>query len=485
MGSSSVNATRTILFVATACLGWAARCAAVSVTGADWIVHYNFPDQSSSFSTTNADEYGIRDALVARINALQSGQTGALATYTFSGSNATVGASGTILNAIIAALDRGARIQFVVDSGVDTNGMHGGSNTLAALTRRGVNPLVLSVGPSDGGIMHHKVGIFDYGPTNRWVFSGSWNFTAAACSEQWNAAVEIRNETLFQAYRLELNELLAGRFHGDTNKSHAPDRTVFTMADSWGPCWVRFAPYPDGRTSGTNAQTDITNVMAGARSEIIFALDRVNRTLVQSQLVFAANRGLMIHGTIPVSDRNSVSDTSYAFYNFLTNTANYTTTNRVNFMDAYVRATNVTRDTGTSDLVHEKWMVIDPWESRPTLIHGSPNWTDAATVDDLSNDENLLFLRHREIARIFYAQYQKMTGTWTNRDDFWCDVRRAGGPTEVGLWTTDTNRFLVEHTPQIGPTWTTVVNTVTSFIGRSVLSTNGADPSGFYRARRE
>lgn len=461
-----------------------AAARAVSVTGADWIVHYNFPDQSYSFSTTNADEYAIRDALVARLDALQAGQTGALATYTFSGSNTVVGSAGAILNAMSDALDRGARIEFAIDSNVDTNAMNGGTNTLAALARRATNPLVLSQGPA-GGIMHHKVALFDYGPSNRWVFTGSWNFTAAACTEQWNVALEIRNEALFLAYRAELNELLAGRFHDDPAKSHAHDGTTFAMAGSWGPCWVRFAPYPDWRTGGTNAQTDITNVLHGAQEEILFALNRVNRTLVQSQLVAAANRGVTIHGTIPLSDRDSPADTSYAFYGFLTNETNYATANIVQFVDALLKANSNLLDSGTADLVHEKWMAVDPWGPRPVLIHGSANWTSAALVDDSENDENVLFLRHRELARIFHAQYKRMTGIWTNRNDFWFDLSRSGGLWRVQLWMTDTNAFVLQQNLSLLDTnWTTVSAGITGYVGRLDYLTNTAGTM-FFRARRE
>lgn len=37
-----------------------------------------------------------------------------------------------------------------------------------------MNPLTLVSGPSSGGIMHHKLGLFDYGPTNRVVLFAPW-----------------------------------------------------------------------------------------------------------------------------------------------------------------------------------------------------------------------------------------------------------------------------------------------------------------------
>lgn len=458
-------------------LGLAASARAVSVTGADWVIHYNLPDQSSTIGSATADEYAIRDALVARINALQAGQTSILATYTFSGSNTIAGGAGAIVNAMSDALDRGATVKFVVGRDVNTNDLNGGTNSLASLGRRGVNPLVLVQDDSAAGIMHDKLGLFDYGPSNRWVFIASWNFTGAASSEQWNTALEARNDALHAAYLLEMKELLAGRFHEDPAKSHAHDGSGFRLNGSWDGSWVRFAPC----ANGSNALTDITNLMHRAEDEIVFALNQVTRPLVQSQLVAAANRGVRIHGVIPQSDWYA----PYSIYPALTNPASYLTTNVVHIVAPYSRADGSTYDSGEPDLVHEKWMVIDPWGLRPVVIHGSANWTAAALTSTSDNDENLVFIRHRELARIFYAQFKRMTGTWTNRADFWCDLDRTNGTWRVSLWTTDTNEFTIEQASCLTTSWSAWTRGATGCVGRVAFTTNLTDSSGFFRARRK
>ena len=63
----------------------------VSVTGTDWIVHFNLPDQLSTWNTGSADEYGLRTVVLDHINALQTNHSAWLATYTFSGSNYLAG----------------------------------------------------------------------------------------------------------------------------------------------------------------------------------------------------------------------------------------------------------------------------------------------------------------------------------------------------------------------------------------------------------
>jgi len=449
----------------------AAPVYATSVTGSDWVVHYSLPDQVVAEAP---GEYDIRNALLARIDALQSGHSAVLATYTFS----AFGTAGRVLSAISNALDRGASVKFVADYDIVVSSNYNGTS-LTALVARAVNPLVLVQAANPSGIMHNKLGLFDYGTTNRWVFVASWNFTSGASYQQWNIAIEARNAALFSAYTNELRELLEGRFHYDPAKSHAHDGTRFRLDESWDEGWVRFAPYPDGSAGGTNAQTDITNLIAGAQSEIVFAINLLTRPLIASQLVAAANRGVMIHGVIPGSDQ-FVSDSVYPY---LTNAANYASTNVVNFVTAYENPDGTLLDDGSvSDLVHAKWMVIDPWGARPVLVHGSANWTDSALASATANDENVLFLRHRKLARVFYAQFKRMTGMWaTNRADAWCELARTGTSWRVDAWTTGTNTFLLQEASAVTGPWTNCSAVLTGVVGRTVFMTNGAAPARFHR----
>jgi phosphatidylserine/phosphatidylglycerophosphate/cardiolipin synthase-like enzyme len=454
---------------------------AVTVTGADWLVHFNLPDQNSSFGEVGVGEFEIRNALVARLNALQTGHVGTLATYTFSGSNLTTGAAGAILGAIEGALNRGATVRFVVDGGVVLT-QQNGTNTLSALAARPVNPLVLVQDDSSFGIMHDKLGLFDYGPTNRWVFIASWNFTGGASTFQWNIALEARNDALYAAYSNEFAELLAGRFHDHSAKSHAHDKTAFTLPGAWTNGFVRFAPFPSDTIGGDQAQTDITNAIAGAEQEIVFALNKLTRPLIVTQLVNAANRGVSIHGVMPQSDTGPGDDSS-AMYTLLTNAASYTTTNVVHLLAAYSNAAHTGFDSGQVDLVHAKFMVIDPFGARPWLIHGSANWTDSALSSTNSNDENLIFAPHAEIARSFYACFKQITGVFTNRADFWVHVNPGSG-VNVDLWTTDADAFTLDQSTNLLAAWTNWQPAVTGLIGR-VRFTNDSDTAlRLFRAHR-
>ena len=404
-----MNKRRQASSFAAAFLLAAAAARAGSVTGADWAVSFNLPDQTTSYKTIGPDEFILRDAWIARIDALQKGDWACLSTYTFSGPSASVGAAGPMLASVSNALARGASVGFVVAYSVDVASNFWPGCSLKSLSSRKSNPLKLSRAPS-GGIMHDKLGVFWYKSTKeRWVLSGSWNYTGGASSQQWNILTEIKNDKLAAAVSNELSQMLAGHFHSDKEKSHDPDNTRFRLSGAPADSWVRFAPYPDGAYGGDNALRDITNAIAAATNDIYFSLNKLTRQDVVDQLIRACNRGVVVHGVIPKSDRLVPSDDSYPMYTNLLHSPAYTTPNRVRLYDAWYSADKASRDNNNRDLVHTKYMVIDPLGSRPLVIHGSANWTASALVLTSANDENILFLSHPGIASAFLAQFAAET----------------------------------------------------------------------------
>jgi phosphatidylserine/phosphatidylglycerophosphate/cardiolipin synthase-like enzyme len=441
------------------------RAPADSITGADWIVTFNRPDQTTTPSSVGDGEFDIRDAFIARIDALKSGDSALLATYTFTGPNEANGAAGPILRAVSNALARGASVGFVVGNGVNVASNFWPGCSLQSLSRRSRNPMSLAKAPS-GGIMHDKIGVFSYASTGeKWLLTASWNFTAAASSQQWNILLQTRNDALHAACSAELRQMLAGRFHANPAKQHldASFRTAAAHADGL----VRFAPYLSYRADAENALTDITNRIARATTSIWFALNKQTRPAVTDQLIAAADRGLDIHGVIPKSDRAASSDASYSQYARLRANSSYATTNRVHLHDAWQSSARASRDTGTDDLVHCKYMVIDPDGPSPWVIHGSANWTATAlatTNTASSNDENVLFVPDAGIAAAFLKQFSAMTGVSVPKPlpaptDFSLSLTAAGlactippdapysafflvGTTDLSTWTTNWQRRL-------------------------------------------
>lgn len=476
---------RSILTLGLCAAALAGAARADSFAGTDWQAHFNLPDQNTFPSTVRADEYLLRERFVARLDALASNDWACLATYTFSGGSSNTGAAGPILAAMSNALARGAKLAFVADNGVDVVSNYWPGVSLTGLATRAGNKLELSRATNDWGIMHDKVGVFWYrAATQAWVLTGSWNFTGGASSYQWNVLAEIRNRELATAYSNEMREMLSGRFHADTNKSHAHDGARFRLADMWTNGWVRFAPYPDKTTGGSNALTDVVAAIDAATNEIVFALNKLTRPDVARALIRACDRGVAVHGAFTRSDLVATNPlSSYPIYAMLLEPTNYATANRTFLYDAYVSAKRTATDTGETDLVHAKYMALDPSGAAPLAILGSANWTEAALVDDDSNDENVLFLPHAGLAQALTAQFNVMTdGTIP-----WCRLE-SGGNAATGrfvYWLPTPSRYEVVFTTNVLElgTWTNRVLELPPVRGTNAVATPYPAARGFFRLR--
>jgi phosphatidylserine/phosphatidylglycerophosphate/cardiolipin synthase-like enzyme len=459
-----------------------------AITGDQWRVYFNHPDQDTYWTTATDDEFVIRNALVSHIEALENGDQATLATYSFSGNSECCGAAGPIIMAVNEALDRGAQVRMVVDAYVDINTAYDGgtasSYSLADLAARPTNPLWLSQDDSPWwGIMHDKLGLFKYS-TQQWVFVTSWNFTGGASTYQWNIALAIQSPALYAACSNEMTQLLNGHFHDHSEKSHAPDQSLFDLPGSWSNGVVRFAPYPDESDGGTNAITMITNAIAQAQDEIYFALNKLTSGTIATQLVQAVERGVAVHGVMPRSDTAPGQD-SAELYSFMTNDNSYAGSGRITMLPALTGEDPETYDSGESDLIHCKYMVIDPFGTRPTVIHGSANWTFSALASDDNNDEIVLCVRHRDIARMFYAQFKACTGFRRDDADCYLELAVDQSACRVDLWQTGTNQLSLQSAPTPSDSWQTIATNTINHPGSFQHATNNAASRCFRAVRIE
>jgi len=465
-----------------AALAGAAR--ADSRAGATWAVHFNRPDQTSAYGSIGSEEYVLRAALLAQIDVLASNDWACLATYTFSGNTAELGAAGPILLALSNALARGVQLGFVADKYVNVASNYWPGISLTGLATRAGNKLALARAPTDGGIMHDKVGVFWHRATTQgWVVAGSWNFTGGASSYQWNVLTEIQNNALAGAYSNEMREMLSGRFHAQPAKSHAPDGVRFRLADAWTNGWVRFGPYPSAAAGGSNALTDVVAAIDAATNEIVFALNKLTLAEVAAALVRACDRGVVVHGSIPKSDRLVATNDSYAAWRTLADPTNYATANRALLYDAYLSSARGAYDTNGADLTHAKYMVIDPDGANPLVIQGSANWTWSALVATNANDENVQFLPHAGIAAAFVAQFNAMTdGTVP-----WCGLTTGGSAATSRLfyWLPDADAYEVVRTTNLfeRAMWTNRTQALPVGRGTNSAPVTNDWPRGFYRIR--
>ena len=220
--------------------------------------------------------------------------------------------------------------------------------------------------------------------------------------------------------------------------------------------------------------------MDAAEQEIFFSLNKLNRPNVAEALIRACNRGVIVHGVIPLSDRATPGRDSYEVYQTLLNSTDYTTRNRVRVYDAYYDAAQTRYDGGSRDLVHTKYMVIDPRGANPLVIHGSANWTASALVLTSSNDENVQFLPERGIAEAFLAHFATVS------DGFkpWCALRNQGARLWLDYWLPTAESYFLFAAPEaVGP-WNQQIAPLPVKRGTNTWEVHRTAPRQFFRIQK-
>ncbi|MCS7062843.1 MAG: phospholipase D-like domain-containing protein [Methylacidiphilales bacterium] len=405
---------------------------AAIISGSDWNVIWNRPDQNSSLNTP--EEFDIRDALIARINALGSNHSAFLSTFTFSG-NAT--GAGSILTAIYNRLSdptvSNLTIRMNIDKNINPSTLYntGGSSPfysisgLASTVFPNGNAFYYDRGTYPYGIMHNKFSLFDYGPGNRWIHSSSANYTGGSAIFQWNISFEVRNDALYALYLGEANQLMGtdtntsdGIYHDNPTKSHAFDLSPPSISFDGGNglIGVRFGPHPDSIVpGGNNAASEIISAINSAQYSILLGTNKLSSMQIANALINACNNGVEVHLIISQSDVTGSGD-SVAVYNHLNNPANYADAAAFARFFTYI----ADRDGATAglqpdnpltdqDLVHTKYLVIDAGTPNAQVIHGSANFTNQALNGTNLNDENILFIKSTSVANAFVQHAQAMT----------------------------------------------------------------------------
>ncbi len=404
---------------------------ATVISGSDWNVIWNLPDQNSSVNFPG--EFDIRDALVNRINALGSGNSAFLSTFTASGNSTGFG---SILTAIYNKLSDNTLsnvvIRMNIDAGINPNLTYnnGGSSPfysiagLASTVFPNGNAFYYDRGTYTTGIMHNKFSLFDYGPGNRWVNTGSWNYTGGASIFQWNITYEIKNDTLYNLFLGEANQLMGtnsinndGIYHDNPLKSHAFDSPPTISFDGGnGLIGVRFGPHPNSTVpNGDNATSDIISAIQSAQYSILLGTNKLSSMTIANELINACNNGVEVHLIISQSDIAGPFPTSQAVYNHLNNSSNYANAAAFANFHTYIADTDASTpglqadNSSYTDLVHTKYIVIDAGTANAQVIHGSANLTNTALHGTSENDENILFIKHQPTANAFVQHAQAMT----------------------------------------------------------------------------
>jgi phosphatidylserine/phosphatidylglycerophosphate/cardiolipin synthase-like enzyme len=328
-------------------------------------VYFNFSVDTTVAISGNAARGNVdfKQKLMERIN---------LATYSIDMAVYSFFGMPEIADAIIAAKNRGVKVRVVYDNR-DTQ------NSMQALINAGI-PVLKRTGGLDG-IMHNKFFIFDVRDavyTNDWLWTGSWNVTSTELTWK-NNVVEINDPAIASAYQLEFEEMWGSSddLPNQANAKFGPqktDNTPHTFNIGGRDVRLYFSP-SDGATA------KIVSAVNSANDDIYFAMFAYTRPDIATAMNNRFNSGVTdIRGII---DQVGTLGSQY------------------NYLDTFAEMFPANGNTQ-----HHKYGIVDAslWQSDPTTITGSQNWSNAGEND---NDENTLIIYDGYITNQFMQEFKK------------------------------------------------------------------------------
>jgi len=277
--------------------------------------------------------------------------------------------SGTIVQALNNALDRGVTIRYIAE----------GQNANLALGNLDDAIPVLERENSTSSGMHNKFIVIDPEKVDSaLVLTGSTNFTTNNLFDDPNNLVIIQDQALARAYQIEFNEMWGGdgpfpdeensRF-GELKINNTPEKFIIGGKN----VELYFSP-------SDNTTAAIEDAIQTADYDLEFALLLITNNILADAIIGEANLFLQPRGVIETTGGTG-SDFDYLVGEGI----------------------NVVGHEGLGQL-HHKYCIVDHSQpdSDPIVVTGSHNWSASA---ESVNDENTLIIHDATIANLFHQEF--------------------------------------------------------------------------------
>lgn len=318
-------------------------------TDLDYNVYFNLLAPSATVTTTA--QTPMETALLSLIN--NANTTIDIALY---GLNRL-----SVINALIAAHNRGVAVRVVGDDDAATNEY---SSFYQMLTDAGIT---IVTDTSASQIQHNKFLVVD----GSVLWTGSTNYTDTGFSLNSNNSLVITDTVLANVYTTEFEEMWAGNFHSakTDNTAHLFNYNG-TLVESY------FSP--------TDVVAfEVWDELAQADETIHFAMFFWTDTVLTDRVIEKLGDGVEVYGMFDqLGEANGSSG------------------------DEAMCAAGA--QIGIEDFagkLHDKFAVIDVNGPDPTVILGSYNWTSSGAY---ANDENTLIIHDAALAQAYYAEWQRI-----------------------------------------------------------------------------
>lgn len=334
--------------------------------------YFNHPVNTAVSSGFNAAyNTAFRDTLIGYIN--RSKYTLDFCVYNY------IYSSGDGFNAIATAVNN------AFARGVVVRWIHDGLSSNSGLSL--LNPSINTIGSpttASYGICHNKFVVIDANspnPNDAYVWTGSYNFTAAQNNTDYNNIIIFQDKPLALAFTAQFEQMWGSNtpvpnlINSKFGTFKTPStQTSFTVNGT--PVQVFFSPKD-------NPTTYLQNAVNSANSELFFGIYAFTDNNVATAIKNRVLAGVTAQG---IEDSFSQS---YSPYTTLSPVMN----------------TNIKIYSGAG-LYHNKMMLVDVFHpsSDPLVCTGSYNWSGAGTG---TNDENMVVVHDSIIANQYYQSFCK------------------------------------------------------------------------------
>lgn len=279
-----------------------------------------------------------------------------------------------IIQAVKRAVQRGVQVRYIADD--ETS-----NSALTGLTF----PVIYRTGD---GIMHNKFIIGDAAMADRaWLWTGSTNHSANQLSSDPNNALIFHNQHIALSYEREFNEMWGSdALYGEQKENNTAHHFL------QGERVVHSYFSPSDETS-----CHIKAAIEDADHHLEIALLLLTKQDLVDAIIAKHQAGVKVRVILEDEKSSSLAISR--------------------FQQAGVPV--ITHHFG--NIFHHKYAIIDEghYDSWPTLITGSHNWTFSA---DNINDENTLIIQDQSLANIyrqeFEARWKELGGAGTNQISF-------------------------------------------------------------------
>jgi phosphatidylserine/phosphatidylglycerophosphate/cardiolipin synthase-like enzyme len=275
-------------------------------------------------------------------------------------------------------------------------------------------------------IMHNKFIVTDSvkspGTPQR-VVAGSANFTTGGLTQQANLLHLFESPELAAIY----NERAYALKDNPTKGNTAELSTGWSDTVSIGPAKVRVCFSPEPKDQRTQIDT-VVEAIRNAKSSVLFCIFTPTDQALREACFAAGDKGLMMYGLVNNISPASAMEAEQAQANGETlaspKLANMELYHRNQNAKDVIEGSYFSRSTAPQGfeverrylpgekpskvppvVIHHKFIVIDAETSNPVVYTGSANMSENS---EHNNDENLLEIRDKRIARIYLAEFMRL-----------------------------------------------------------------------------